>query len=120
MTIEIKIRGVSSPKSLHDYLAEQMKALEKGLPVTAAHVLVEQQRDVTPSCWICARLEVPGRDIIACGRDHTPQAAWIKVGKELDTIIKHRKLRPVHRRKSNLKLRADKAPAAAASRRRRP
>lgn len=105
MKIEIKIRGVSNPKGLHDYLYEKMEEFEKFLPITGAHVLVEDQRDVTPGCWICARLEVPGRDIIACGRDHTPLAAWLKVVKELGEIVQRRKLRLVRRRKSNLKLR---------------
>jgi ribosome-associated translation inhibitor RaiA len=105
MNIEIKIRGINGRHELHDSLAEQVRELKDKISITDAHVLVEHQRDVTPAYWICVRLEVPGRDILACGRDHTPLAAWLKARKELDGVIKRRKARRVRKQKSNLKVR---------------
>jgi ribosome-associated translation inhibitor RaiA len=105
MNIELKFRGVNGRKELRDFLKEQVETLEDDLPVTSAMVVVEHQTDITPPFWIWAHLVVPGPDIFACARDHTPLAAWLKVSKQLNREMKRRKTRQVGRLKTNLQLR---------------
>ncbi|MFA5192689.1 MAG: HPF/RaiA family ribosome-associated protein [Verrucomicrobiia bacterium] len=120
MNIEIKIRSINDRRrDLHRFIEEQVKELKKDLPITEAHVLVEHQADVTPAFWTCVRLAVPGRDVFACGRDHTPLAALLKVRKELEAVIKRRKARQVSKRKSNLRIRGAKGKQTGASSNRR-
>ena len=115
MRIEFKFRGINSQRELRDFLKEQVEEMEDDLPITSVEVVVEHQTDVTPGFWMWAHLVVPGPDIYACARDHTPLAAWLKVSKELKRVIKQRKARQVGRLKSNLQLRGSRGRRAGAS-----
>ncbi|MCX7824089.1 MAG: hypothetical protein N2689_00840 [Verrucomicrobiae bacterium] len=105
MKIETRFRGMNGRKELRYFLKEQIAELAEALPVTSALVVVERQSDMAPSYWIYVRLAVPGKDLFACGRDHTPLGAWLKARHEVNREIKRRKARLVAKRKSNIQLR---------------
>lgn len=106
MKIEFKLRGIHRQQDLRALLTEQVADLKGSLPITSIKVFVEKQPDMTPSYWLWTNLIVPGPDIYAFARDHTPLAAWLKVSKELKREIHRRKLRQVARRKSDIQVRS--------------
>lgn len=121
MDIEFKFRGihVNERQKTRALLLEQVAKLKVQPAITSAKVFLEKQPDMTPAYWLWTNLIVPGPDIYAFARDHTPLAAWLKVSKELKREIQRRKLRQVGRLKSNLQLRGSRGRESGASGRRR-
>ena len=117
MKIEFKFRGINmnERQKARALLSEQLTELKGKLPITSAKVFLEKQPDMTPAYWLWTNLIVPGPDIYAFARDHTPLAAWLKVSKELKREIQRRKLRPVAKRKSNVQVRGSQGRLAGAS-----
>ena len=110
MDIEFKFRGINmnERQKVRVLFLEQVAELKGRLPITSVKVFLEKEPDMTPAYWLWTNLIVPGPDIYAFARDHTPLAAWLKVSKELKREIQRRKLRQVAKRKSNLKLRGSR------------
>jgi len=117
MDIEFKFRGINmnERQKVRVLFSEQVAELKGRLPITSVKVFLEKEPDMTPAYWLWTNLIVPGPDIYAFARDHTPLAAWLKVSKELQREIQRRKLRPVAKRKSNVRLRGAQGKRAGAS-----
>ncbi|MFN0069354.1 MAG: HPF/RaiA family ribosome-associated protein [Limisphaerales bacterium] len=101
MNIQFRIRGLNANASLRGWLEKQLERLHSLIPVSAAEVVLEQQRDHAPAFRAQVHLAVPGPDIHADARDHTVQATWLKVFKNLKKQIERRKARQQLRLKSH-------------------
>ena len=67
--------------------------------------MLEYERDYTPAFRAFALLAVPGPDIHAEARDHTLEAAWLKVTAALRKQIDRRQIRQEARVKRNGRVR---------------
>jgi len=101
MKIQFRIRGLNANASLRTWVEKQLERLHGLIPVSTAEVVLEQQRDAAPGFRALVHLAVPGPDIHASARDHTFQAAWLKVMKNLTKQIERRKTRQQLRHKSH-------------------
>ena len=106
MKIQFQIRGLNANASLRAWLEQQLERLHRLIPVSTAEVVLEQQRDHAPAFRAFVHLAVPGPDIHADARDHTLEAVWLKVAKNLRQQIERRKGRQQARQKSNRSLSA--------------
>ena len=102
MKIQFRIRGLNANASLRAWLEQQLDRLHRLISVSAAEVVLEQRRDAAPAFRAQVHLAVPGPDIHAAARDHTFQAAWLKVFKNLKKQIERRKARKEANLKSSL------------------
>ena len=102
MKIQFRIRGLNANASLRVWLEQQLERLHRLIPVTTAEVVLEHQREATPGFRAHVHLAVPGPDIHAAARDHTFEAAWLKVFKNLKKQIERRKARKEANLKSSL------------------
>ena len=107
MKIQFRIRGLNANASLRRWLEQQLERLQSLITVSSAEVVLEHQRDAAPAFGAHVHLAVPGPDIHATARDHTVQAAWLKVFKNLKGQIERRKARQRARLKSNQSLPAE-------------
>jgi ribosome-associated translation inhibitor RaiA len=82
----------------------QIKKLQGLAAIASAQVTLERQREFAPAFRVRAQLEVPGPDFHAEARDHTLQAALLKVARDLKRQIQSRKGRRADRRKTNAQL----------------
>ncbi|MBI4325578.1 MAG: HPF/RaiA family ribosome-associated protein [Chloroflexi bacterium] len=83
------------------WLEQQLERLQSLIPVTTAEVVLEQQRDSAPAFRAHVHLAVPGPDIHAAARDHTLEAAWLKVAKDVRQQIERREARQQLRHKGH-------------------
>ena len=109
MKIQFRIRGLNANAGLRSWLKQQLERLHSLVPVSTAEVVLEHQREATPGFCAHVHLAVPGPDIHATARDHTVQAAWLKVFKNLKKQIERRKTKQVTRVRTN---RQQPAPAS--------
>ena len=72
--------------------------------IASARVTLERRHEATPAFRVLTLLEVPGPDVHAEARDHTLQAALLKVVRDLERQIRSRRSRRVDRWKTNLRL----------------
>ena len=107
MRIQFRIRGLNANASLRGWLEQQLERLQSLIPVTAAEVVLERQQDNAPAFRAHVHLAVPGPDIHADARDHTFQAAWLKVIKNLTKQIERRKSRQHHNLRTNRQITAN-------------
>ena len=101
MNIQFRIHGLNADASLRAGLEQQLEELKSLIPVTSAEVVLEHRRDAAPAFEAHVHLAVPGPDIHAAARDHTLEAAWIKVLKNLKKQIERRKTKQGTRAKTN-------------------
>ncbi len=101
MKIQFRIRGLNANASLRAWLEQQLERLHRLIPVSAAEVVLEQQREHAPAFRAHVHLAVPGPDIRAAARDHTLEAVWLKVTNSLRQQIERRKTRQQLRLKSH-------------------
>lgn len=104
MKIQFRIRGLNANASLRAWLETQLKRLHNLIPVSTAEVVLEREQDSAPAFRAHVHLAVPGPDIHADARDHTLEAVWLKVTKNLRQQIERRKTRQHHKLKSNKSL----------------
>ena len=107
MKIQFQIRGLNANASLRAWLTQQIERLHKFIPVSTADVVLEKQHDQAPGFRAHVHLAVPGPDIHAAARDHTFQAAWLKVIKNLTKQIERRKGRQHHNLRTNRQITAN-------------
>ena len=100
MKTQFRIRGLNADASLRLWLEQQLQRLQSLIPISAAEVLLERQPGNAPAFHARVHLAVPGPDIYAASCDHTVEAAWLKVTKNLRQQIERRK----GRQQSNLKI----------------
>ena len=91
--LKIKLSGLKHCGGLDLLIAEFLRGLQARLPISAARVVLEKQRDDTPAFRACAHLAVPGPDIHAEARDCTLQAAWRKLAANLKKQFQRRTTR---------------------------
>ena len=101
MKMQFRIRGLNANASLRSWVQKQLERLQSLMPVTSAEVVLEHQRDAAPAFGAQVHLAVPGPDIHAAARDHTLEAVWLKVAKNLRQQIERRKTRRQLRLKSH-------------------
>jgi ribosome-associated translation inhibitor RaiA len=106
MKTQFHIRGLNFNANVRQRLEQPLIKLESLTPVSTAAVVVEYERDRTPSYRAYALLAVPGPDIHAEAWDHTLDAAWLKVTTGLRKQIEQRKSHQGARLKGNERLRS--------------
>ena len=104
MKVQFRIRGLNANANLRGWLEKQLERLHDLIPVSNAEVVLERQQDNAPAFRVHVHLAVPGPDIHAAARDHTLEAAWLKVTHILRKQIERRKIRQHHKLKSNRQL----------------
>jgi len=104
MSIVLRYRGLK-PRPVWQALVEaQMRKLQHLAAIASARVNLEWQHEIKPAFLVLASLEVPGPDFHAEARDHTIQAALLKVVNNLKRQIRSRKNRRLDKRKTNSQL----------------
>ncbi len=104
MKILLKYFGLNARASWRGLVEAQLRKLENLAAIASAQVTLERQQGVTPPFRVMTLLEVPGPDVHAEARDHTLQAALLKVIKDLERQIRSRNNRRAERWKTNLQL----------------
>lgn len=94
MKIQLRIRGLKVNANLRGWLEKQLERLHNLIPVSTASVVLERQLENAPSFRVHMHLAVPWPDIDAAASDHTLEAVWLKVTKNLRQQIERRKSRP--------------------------
>jgi len=74
MKTEFHIRGLNATENLRHWLEQSLNRLRRLIEVSAARVVIEQQRERTPAFHVFVHLAVPGPDIHAEAREHTLEA----------------------------------------------
>ena len=99
MQIQYQLRGLN-PRTVTDRpLDQHLDHLDDLIPISLAHVVLEHQPHAAPAFCASVDLAVPGPDIHAAARDHTLEAAVLKVARRLADQIEARKNRQQLRRK---------------------
>jgi ribosome-associated translation inhibitor RaiA len=101
MEIQFHIRGFNVDPGFRRRLEQQLEGLQRLISVSVAAVVLDHRRDDPPAFRAYVSLAVPGPDIHAAARDHTLEAAWLKVATALRRQIEQRKSRPDARVKRN-------------------
>ena len=101
MKIQFRIRGFNVHAAWQSLVVAQLQRLKSLTHVESAEVILEHQRAAAPGFRAFVHLAVPGPDIHADARDHTLEAVWLKVVKNLRLQIERRKSRQQLRHKSH-------------------
>ncbi len=104
MKILLRYFGLNARASWRGLVEAQLRRLEGLAAIGSAQVTLEKQMETTPAFRVVTWLEVPGPDVHAEARDHTLQAALLKVVKDLERQIRARKNRHAGRWKRSLRL----------------
>jgi ribosomal subunit interface protein len=104
MKILLRYCGLNARAAWRGLVEAQLKRLEGLAAIASAQVTLERQHEAKPRFRVLTLLEVPGPDVHAEARDHTLQAALLKVVKDLERQIRSRKSRRAERWKTNLQL----------------
>ena len=100
------IRGLNTNAHLRRGLEGSVQSLQASIPISDAAVVLDRQIGTTPPFRAFVQLAVPGPDIHAEARDHTLEAAWLKVISALRRQIGRRVLKRQARQKQSGLLRA--------------
>ena len=109
MEIQFHIRGLNVNPGFRRRFEQTLEGLQRLISVSVAAVVLEHRRDDLPPFRAYACLAVPGPDIHADARDHTLEAAWLKVTTALRRQIVQRKSRQAARVKGNGTVRAPRS-----------
>jgi ribosomal subunit interface protein len=104
MNLILRYCGLNARAFWRGLVENQLKRLQSLAAIASAQVILEWQRESKPAFRVQAQLEVPGPDFHAEARDHTLQAALLKVANDLERQIRSRKSRRADRRKTNVQL----------------
>jgi ribosome-associated translation inhibitor RaiA len=104
MKILLRYYGLNARAAWRGLVESQIEKLQGLAAIASAQVTLEWQREVAPAFRVWAQLEVPGPDFHAEARDHTLQAALLKVARDLKRQIQSRRGRRSDRRKTNVQL----------------
>jgi ribosome-associated translation inhibitor RaiA len=94
------IRGLNLSAKLRRSLKQPLERLQNLISITTAAVVLEHRRNHVPAFRVFVSLALPGPDIHADARDHTLEAAWLKVTTALRKQIEQRKTKQIARIKS--------------------
>ncbi len=101
MQIILRFIGVNARTSWKDMVEAKLRKLEGLTAIASARVTLEMQHRVRPAFRVLTWLEVPGPDFHAEARDHTWQAALVKVVRDLERQMRSRRNRRADRWKTN-------------------
>ena len=104
MNILLRYCGLNARTAWRELVEAQLRRLESLAAIASARVTLERRHEATPAFRVLTLLEVPGPDVHAEARDHTLQAALLKVVKDLERQIRSRRSRRAERWKTNLRL----------------
>ena len=104
MKILLQYCGLNARAFWRGLVEGQLRRLEGLAAIASARVTLEWRRETKPAFRVLTLLEVPGPDVHAEARDHTLQAALLKVVKDLERQIRSRRSRRAERWKTNLRL----------------
>jgi hypothetical protein len=79
MEFDFRIRGLKADAPLRRQLESDLESLNGLMPVAAAQVVLEHQKETHPPFEAVLLLKVGGPDFHAAARDHTWAGAWSKV-----------------------------------------
>jgi ribosome-associated translation inhibitor RaiA len=97
MKIQYQLRGLNPRAGDDRPLDRQLEHLNRLIPISSAQVALEHKRNAVPAFSASADLAVPGPDIHAAARDHTLEAAVLKVARRLEAQVEARKNRQLPR-----------------------
>ena len=97
--IQFHIRGLNVHASSRRWLEQSLGRLQSLVSITAAAVVLEHRQDDGPAFRAYVWLAVCGPDIHAEARDHTLEAAWLKVITALRNQIEQPKAKQLMRLK---------------------
>jgi ribosome-associated translation inhibitor RaiA len=69
---------------------QHLEYLDRLIPIGTAKIVLEHQWNASPAFAASVDLAVPGPDIHASARDHTLEAAMLKVARRLEDQIEAR------------------------------
>ncbi len=104
MKILLRYFGLNARASWRGLVEAQLRKLESLATIGSAQVTLERQHEARPAFRVLTLLEVPGPDVHAEARDHTLQAALLKVVKDLERQIRARNNQRTERWKRKLRL----------------
>ena len=104
MKILLRYCGLNARTAWRELVETKLRKLESLAAIASAQVTLEWRHEVKPGFRVLTLLEVPGPDVHAEARDHTLQAALLKVVKDLERQIRSRRSRRAERWKTNLQL----------------
>lgn len=93
MTTQFHFFGLNASPRAKDSVLLCLEQLRRHIKISSAVVVFDRRRDNGPPFTMRVHLAVPGPDIHAEARDHTLQAAWRKVRRNLEEQIDWRKSR---------------------------
>lgn len=99
MKILLRYNGLNARAYWQGLVEQQLRRLESLAAIASARVTLERQLEATPAFRVQTLLEVPGPDVHAEARDHTLQAAMLKVMKNLERQIRSRRQRQAEKNK---------------------
>jgi ribosome-associated translation inhibitor RaiA len=99
MQIQYQLRGLNHRTVTDRTLDRHLDHLDALIPISLAQVVLEHQPHAAPAFCASVDLAVPGPDIHAAARDHTLEAALLKVARRLADQVAARKNRQQLRRK---------------------
>lgn len=91
MKIQYQLRGLNTRAVSDRPMDPHLARLDRLIPISSAQVVLEHQRNTAPAFCASVDLAVPGPDIHAAARDHTLEAAVLKVARRLEDQIESRK-----------------------------
>lgn len=100
MNIEYQLRGLSPRAGTDRPMDGHLEHLGRLIAISSARVVLEHQSNTAPAFCASVDLAVSGPDIHAAARDHTLEAALLKVARRLEEQIEARKNRQALRQKS--------------------
>ena len=105
MKIQYQLCGLNPGAVTDRPLDRHLERLDLLIPISSAQVVLEHQRNATPPFCASVDLAVSGPDIHAAARDHTLEAAVLKVARRLEEQIMVRKGRQPRRLKGRKQIR---------------
>lgn len=106
MKTQFHIRGLNVSAEIRRRLEQPLEKLQELIGISVAAVVLEHRSEEAPAFRTFVSLAVPGPDIHAEARDHTLDAAWLKVTGALRKQIEQRKARQGARLRDNPQVRS--------------
>src|SRR5437667_12319755 len=94
MKTTLRYLSLNAQATWHRQVEEQLKHLHSLTAITAAEVVLEQQREAKPAFRVQVRLEVPGPGIHAKATRHTRQPAQLIHGPALHAAARDNSIEP--------------------------
>jgi ribosome-associated translation inhibitor RaiA len=105
MRLNLQHLNIPSVDTLDSWVEKQIFALGRTRQIDEANIRLSRLENASPAYQVNVHLVTPGPDVFAECRDHTLQAAFGKVMKQLRDKLTRRATKQVQRLKSNLSAR---------------